>query len=153
MHNLKYFCIGLFYILCSTAAAQSEPTPVPPTPLVPSVAVAGTPQLDAKRLSQPTRVGCEAGSTGTVIRFGDKLKLVYPVMLRKDGVEGEVLIGFMKHADGRITDITVLRSSHKLFSEAVITAVSQLPLIPCPSALKNNAPPVRVQIPIKFALR
>ncbi len=53
--------------------------------------------------------------------------LKYPKEAKKKGIEGKVLIQFVVDEHGKITNIVVKKSPHKLLSQAAVEAVSQLP--------------------------
>ena len=77
----------------------------------------------------------------------------YPDLLRKAGVQGEVLAQFVVNTDGTadVESLKVLNSTHKLFAEAIRNALPQMRFNP---ALVGGRP-VRqlVQQPFSFSIQ
>lgn len=76
----------------------------------------------------------------------------YPDMLRTANVEGEVLAQFIVDENGRAdsTSFTVLRSTHDLFTNAVLSSITSFRFNPA----QLNGRPVKqlVQMPFQFSL-
>jgi protein TonB len=76
---------------------------------------------------------------------------VYPGAARAAFLEGWVLVQAVVDVDGRIRDVTVQQSSHRVFIEAARNAVRQYEYKP---GLRNGVPePVTMQIKVSFSLR
>ena len=63
-----------------------------------------------------------AGSTETSTV---RVQPVYPVRAQTQGLEGHVLVQFDVMADGTVTNITVIESSHKVFERSAIEAAGR----------------------------
>jgi TonB family protein len=76
---------------------------------------------------------------------------VYPIIARKSGKEGQVVLKLTIDVKGEILNIEVLESAGYGFTEAAIDAVKKSRFLP---AKKDNKPIVsRVILPIRFTLR
>ena len=75
----------------------------------------------------------------------------YPSDLRKKGIQGTVILGFIVNKEGRVANIKVLSSDHELFAEPAVDAVKYWRFEPA----EMNGKPVacRVRIPIPFKIR
>jgi len=80
-----------------------------------------------------------------------KIKPEYPAQLRKDEIEGEVLLKVSINKLGQIVDAKVVASDHELFSKAALAAIRQWQFKP---ALLANGEAVDsvVDIPVIFQL-
>lgn len=78
--------------------------------------------------------------------------LRYPTLAEEIGLEGQVIVKFIVGKDGKIKDITILRSAHKVFEDEVIRVLERAPKWKPGLQLKE---PVKVimTMPIKFELR
>ncbi len=75
----------------------------------------------------------------------------YPIIARKSGKEGQVVLKLTIDVKGEILNIEVLESAGYGFTEAAIDAVKRSKFLP---AKKDNKPLVsRVILPIRFTLR
>jgi protein TonB len=75
-------------------------------------------------------------------------KLVYPVPARKAGIQGVTQVSFTIHEDGRVSAVTVLKSSgHGILDKAALETIYAAAPFPRPPA------PARIAIPIAFRLR
>jgi protein TonB len=77
--------------------------------------------------SGPIRIG--AGGSLTLL---NKIKPVYPPVMQAARMPGLVVLDAIIHQDGTIGDITVLRSTNDLFTQAAIAAVKQWRYTPIP---------------------
>lgn len=77
-------------------------------------------------------------------------RLVYPEEARKRGIEGRVLLEFLVHEDGSVSEIEVLRSPDSLLSAVAIKALEESRFEPG----MHNGRPVRVRhgLPVTFRL-
>ena len=72
----------------------------------------------------------------------------YPAALKKAGVNGEVVVGFVVNEQGDVGDVKVVRSSDQRFDRAATDAVRQWTFSP---GMKNGKPVnVRISVPIVF---
>lgn len=75
-------------------------------------------------------------------------RLVYPAPARKAGIQGVAEVSFTIHEDGRVSAVTVLKSSgHGILDEAAVETIHAASPFPKPPA------PARIAIPIAFRLR
>lgn len=75
-------------------------------------------------------------------------RLVYPAPARKAGIQGTANVSFTIHEDGRVSAVTVLKSSgHSILDEAAMETIYAASPFPKPPA------PARIAIPIAFRLR
>ncbi|MDR0628285.1 MAG: energy transducer TonB [Treponema sp.] len=75
-------------------------------------------------------------------------KLVYPAPARKAGIQGVTQVSFTIHEDGRVSAVTILKSSgHPILDEAAMETIYAAAPFPRPPA------PARIAIPIAFRLR
>jgi protein TonB len=75
-------------------------------------------------------------------------RLVYPAPARRAGIQGVTEIAFTIHEDGRVSTVTIQKSSgHTVLDEAAIETVLAAAPFPRPPA------PARLAIPISFRLR
>jgi serine/threonine-protein kinase len=145
----------------SVAQPQNPPLAVnePPSPLTSSVDVP-LPQAPA----QPTDLPAAAGNTPVAptpvtaaadivtqpvrVRGVDP---VYPAPARAAQLEGNVLLQAVVGADGRVRNVTVLRSVHPLIDEAAKKAVQQYQYLP---GQRNGVPvAMTIRLTVSFRLR
>ena len=74
----------------------------------------------------------------------------YPEIAQKANLEGTVVVTFVIEPDGVPSEITVLKSIHKILDEAAVEGVKQLRFTP--GMQRGKAVPVRMAIPIRFRL-
>ena len=74
----------------------------------------------------------------------------YPFEMKRQGVAGEVLVGFVVAADGAVRDARVVRSSQREFEDAAVRAVSKWTFRPGQKDGRNVS--TRMQVPIVFSL-
>jgi protein TonB len=75
-------------------------------------------------------------------------RLVYPAPARRAGIQGVTELAFTIHEDGRVSAITIQKSSgHSVLDEAAVETVLAAAPFPRPPA------PARLAIPISFRLR
>jgi len=77
---------------------------------------------------------------------------VYPASLRRDGVEGDVLVQFVVDDEGRAdtSSFKVIKSSHDLFTQSVFSALPQMRFVP--AQLKGKSVRQLVQQPFAFRI-
>lgn len=75
----------------------------------------------------------------------------YPVIARKNGIEGKALLRFVIEEDGSLSDIVVLRGLCKEIEATCIETVNNLPPW-TPGYQKGEAVRVQFNLPIKFQL-
>jgi len=78
--------------------------------------------------------------------------LRYPALLRRDGVEGTVLLDFVVHEDGHVgmNDITVVETTDARFNDAAMSVVRGTRFRP--GRLDGNAVAVRVRQRVEFTI-
>ena len=109
-------------------------TPAPPTPPAP-VAVPAPPAAPAI-----VNVGIACPNHGEV-----RSRLPYPQQAQNMGLSGEVVVEFVVAAGGQVQDVTVVRSSNRVFNSTATAAVSQLRCV-------GQGHEVRVRVPFAFRL-
>lgn len=76
----------------------------------------------------------------------------YPAIAREAEIQGTVFVSFVIESDGKITEVEVVRSVHKLLDDEAVRVISDMPAwIPG----RQNDMPVRVRytLPVGFQLR
>lgn len=94
----------------------SNPTPIapvfaPPAPPAPPVQVAP---------AGPVNVGVACPNSQDA-----RSSVKYPTQARKEGLQGEVVVGFTVGANGEIKDVNIISSTNRAFNAASINAVRQ----------------------------
>ncbi|RKS20093.1 TonB family protein [Pseudomonas sp. WPR_5_2] len=56
---------------------------------------------------------------------------VYPLVLQRAGIIGDVRAGFTVHADGSVSKVSILQSDHSDLAEATRVAISPWRFKPC----------------------
>lgn len=74
----------------------------------------------------------------------------YPFEMRRAGIEGEVLVGFIVDARGKVREAYPMRSSHREFESAAVQAVSKWTFRPGKKG--GRAVNTRMQVPIVFSI-
>jgi protein TonB len=76
---------------------------------------------------------------------------VYPYEMRRAGVSGEVLVGFIVDSTGQVRDVHAVRSSRREFADEAVRAVLQWKFSPG----RRSGVPVntRMQVPLVFNLQ
>lgn len=78
------------------------------------------------------------------------LNIRYPDRARREGIEGQLILGFTVTPDGDARDILVLKSLHPACDSAAVDAVRTAKFVP---GKQNGDPvPVRMRLPIRFRL-
>lgn len=101
----------------------SEPTPPRSTPVT-GITTVGVPL--APPPAPPRGSGPEIGVLGdgplvAIVR----VQPVYPIRAQEQGLEGHVLVQFDVMADGTVSNITVIESSHSIFERSAIEAAAR----------------------------
>ncbi len=101
----------------------SEPVPPRPNPGVP-VETIGVP------LPTPPTPPSNRGETIGILGDGPlvaivRVQPVYPIRAQEQGLQGHVLVQFDVMADGTVTNITVIESSHRLFERPAVEAAER----------------------------
>ena len=107
-------------------APPEPPTPAPPSPV---------------QETGPIRVS--AGQGPGLIK---KVEPRYPPIAQSARIEGTVVVDAVIRKDGTVSDVTVLRSSSKMFDQACIDAVRQWRFTPSPQD-------VVLTVTVNFTLR
>ncbi len=137
------------------AAVARRPTPTPPAPPE-SAAPGGGAEGDGVAAVRGGSGGGDGsggdGSGGARVAYGTNPLPPYPLVARRLGKEGVVLLAVVVAPDGRAADVRVLRSSGfaPLDDSAVTTVRERWRFIP---ARRDGAPiESRVTVPIRFRL-
>jgi len=105
---------------------EPEPVTAPPPPPAPSTSTAPPSPAPAQEMG-PIRV-----SPGQGPGLIKKVEPRYPPIARSARMEGNVVVDAVIRKDGTVSDVTVLRSSNKMFEQACIDAVRQWRFTPGP---------------------
>lgn len=75
---------------------------------------------------------------------------VYPIPLRRAGLTGDVVVGFVLSVEGRVREAHIVRSNNPYFDQAALDAVLAWTFKP---AVKDGQPVnCRMQVPIRFSI-
>jgi protein TonB len=113
----------------------SSPDPNPPTPSVPvaeATPAPVAPQAVSVALACPNHMEVRS-------------RLPYPSQAQRMGLSGDVLLEFTVTTTGQISDVTVVKSSNRLFNSTAANAVNQLRC----NGLGHD---VRVRVPFAFRM-
>jgi TonB family protein len=80
------------------------------------------------------------------------ITIQYPETARENGIQGTVFVGFTIQADGKITDVDLVRGVHKLLDEEAIRVVKSIPQW-MPAIHDGKPVASRYTWPIHFILR
>lgn len=114
----------------NTVTAVTHAPPPPPTPA--SVAEAPKPAIASVGIVCPNHLDVQS-------------RVAFPAQAMRLGLNGEVEVEFLVSPSGSISDITIARSSNKLFNSAVTAAVAQFRCV-------GQGSPVKVRVPFVFRL-
>ena len=78
-------------------------------------------------------------------------KIKYPKEVKKNKIEGDVVIGFVVEKDGSLTDFSIVRSVHPLLDNEALRVVKLMPNW-IPGKQRGVAVRVQYQVPISFTL-
>lgn len=105
-----------------------EPEPIKPAPPPPAPSTStGPPSPASAQDMGPLRV-----SPGQGPGLIKKVEPRYPDIARTARMEGDVVVDAVIRKDGSVSDVTVLRSTNKLFEQSCIDAVRQWRFTPGP---------------------
>lgn len=105
---------------------EPEPVTAPPPPPVPSTTPAPPSPVPAQEMG-PIRV-----SPGQGPGLIKKVEPQYPPIARSARMTGTVVVDAVIRKDGTVSDVTILKSSNKMFEQACIDAVRQWRFTPGP---------------------
>ena len=77
-------------------------------------------------------------------------KPVYPFEMRRAGIEGQVLVGFIVDSKGTVREAYPIRSTHREFESAAVQAVSKWRFRPGKKG--GRSVNTRMQVPIVFSI-
>ncbi len=129
-----------------------ETLPSPPAPLPLKAEPSGTasPPVEMAHPSPPQTLEVAFG-TKEGPRFLKRVLPVYPIMARRVGIEGRVLLRLTIDEKGNLTNLEVLEAGGYGFTEAAVEAVRQSSFLP---AFKDGKPVAsRALLPIRFQMR
>jgi periplasmic protein TonB len=81
---------------------------------------------------------------------GRRTNPLFPFELKKNGIDGNVVVRFVVDTEGKVRDIEVVQANHPDFADAAVTAVAQWKFIP--GMKDGRAVNTRMRIPIGFHL-
>lgn len=90
------------------------------------------------------------GGTDSLMKFLSK-SIVYPKDAIEKKAEGMVICSFIVKADGRISDIQIVRSINPLLDAEAIRVIKKMPKW-VPSKQEGKPIPVKFTLPIRFTL-
>ena len=96
------------------------------------------------------RAGSSWSSTETSARMLHAVRPRYPEMLRAAGISGRVIVHFVVDTAGRVGPMTIVSSTHDLFSRAVRDVMPTMRLIP--AEVGGRRVPVLAEMAFEFAL-
>lgn len=79
-------------------------------------------------------------------------RLVYPEIAKENGVQGRVMLQFRVEADGRVTNVKVIRGVEPSIDKEAVRVVSSSPKW-SPGKQRDRAVPVTYTFPVYFQLR
>jgi len=123
----------LTVLACGFLSACATPPP-PASPAPPRPAIAGPAETSANGDQVPVAL------VQTVP--------VYPYELRKKGITGSAVIGFIIDATGDVRDAYVIRATNPAFGEAAVACVAQWKFRP--GRIAGHPVPVKMMVPITF---
>ncbi len=77
-------------------------------------------------------------------------KPIYPFEMRRAGIEGQVLVGFIVDSNGAVREAYPIRSTHREFESAAVQAVSKWRFRPGKKG--GRSVNTRMQVPIVFSI-
>jgi protein TonB len=101
---------------------RPDPTPDEPEPVKEAAPPPAPPSPPAPAPQQTGPVRVSAGQGPGLIK---KVEPRYPPFAQTARITGTVVVDAVIRADGSVSDVTVLRSTHKVFDQACIDAVRQ----------------------------
>lgn len=102
---------------------ETEPTPPRPEHAMDTGTI-------GVRLTQPPAPPSTGGFVPGALNDGPlvaivRVRPVYPIRAQEQGIEGHVLVQFDVTAEGTVTNITVIESSHRVFENSAIDAAKR----------------------------
>ena len=79
-------------------------------------------------------------------------RLVYPESAKSAGIQGRVMVSFVVNADGKVTDVKVLKGADETLDAEAVRVVSQSPDW-TPGKQDGKPVPVTFMFPVNFVLR
>ncbi len=92
-----------------------------------------------------------AGGIDSLNKWMNK-KLVYPQAAMEEGRQGTVFLSFVVQADGRLSDIELLKGVNIDFEKEAMRLIRSMPKWE-PGKCNGTIVPVKVNFPIKFSLQ
>jgi protein TonB len=131
--------------------ASSADVPSPQAaPVQPPIALVDIPVATDNTPATPTSSTIAADSVTVPVRVRT-IEPDYPASARAAQLEGDVLLQAVVGPDGKVRDVTVLRSVHPLVDEAARKAVQQYEYTP---GLRNGIPEAAtIRLTVSFRLR
>jgi len=146
----------------SPVAAPSQPDPPKPEPAIDRFTQAAEPIQMPVKFTDTTVIPPNRGIPDTAIEILslsqlDKAPILiyqarpdYPYSLRQQGVTGDVLVDFVVDTNGKVRNVSAVRSSQREFEDAACAAVAKWKFKP---GWKNGrAVFTRMEVPIIFTL-
>lgn len=136
---------------------EAAPPSAPPAPPIAEVepATASLPRAGADdAAATPPEAGADATAASRIladIRLALARHFRYPPLARRLGWEGDVVLGFRLHADGRIDDIRITRpSGHRLLDRSAREALGRVQRVKLAAGIIDGS---RVlELPVQYRL-
>ncbi len=140
---MNYFHLLSLLLVSSAAFAQSG-----------DLARVNTEQWQETTTTETTAPDREPALTGKQPDVTQWLasRVHYPELATDYAVEGEVIVRYLVHSDGRMTDVSILQSVGYGCDEAVLKALAQLPRW-TPARKGGQAVATWCETPVNFSLR
>lgn len=123
--------------------------PPPPPGLERPTGVISIPKTSASRaIGQGMKDLFDLANLDQVPQARFQAKPVYPFEMRRAGITGQVIVGFIVDSNGNVREAYSVRSSHREFEQAAIQAVSKWRFRPGKKG--GRAVNTRMQVPIVF---
>jgi protein TonB len=130
--------------------------PPPPEPTIAAITTEAPPAPQAPVIAKPVEEAPPAPPPPPAIRSAQVVcanyrevmsSIPYPREALLDGIEGDVVVEFTVAANGRIRDVIIKSSSHRVFNRVSLNTVQNR--LSC----QGQGQDIRVQAPLSFKLR
>jgi protein TonB len=141
-----------------TATPSPLQVPVPDVPIILPVVqtdmVSAVPNDTVVSTESSASTAAEGAGTTTAVAVSAacpnsqsvRSSMRYPIMARRDGLEGDVVARFVVGAAGGIRDAQIVSSSNRVFNSAVLSALQQF-------QCTGQGRDVMVEVPFSFRLQ
>jgi protein TonB len=120
----------------------------PPPPSVTGATISTT--IDLDRFGRPGGTVFEPTLLDQIPQPRFRTPPIYPFDMRRQGIEGEVMVDFLVDAEGNVLNAHAAGSSHREFDSAAVQAVAKWKFRPGRKDGQNVT--THMQVPIVFSL-